>query len=310
MGELDRGLAEKINAEHRACEQAAATAVEHAMNAGDYLEEAKAGLAHGEFLPWLKENFEGSRQTADVYRKLASNRERLNCQRAGNLSIRGALAELSAPVAAKAPEPETSPVETAPEEPQDPMAALKVALEDDEEEWYDFERDVPLTKADIAYLVRVIGEDYEVGRRAAGLFFGGDPSGFPRLNPHGVRDPYIAVLTGRVLQECGLHTYYQLFEQFETTDPPLMRHDRTQLEFLLSLGRKEPDPYTADIVAMVGARSKLEFSKAQLSYLVGLFESGVPQAEVAGYVRKAKRDGESVYYAAGHREVCGPGHYL
>jgi hypothetical protein len=100
MGEIDKRLAEKINAEHRAAEDAARSAVEHAMNAGDLLNEAKVSLGYGEWLPWLAANFAGSRQTADVYRKLAGNREQLEgteCQRAGNLSIRGALKELSAP---------------------------------------------------------------------------------------------------------------------------------------------------------------------------------------------------------------------
>lgn len=89
-------LADQINAEHRACEQAAATAVEHAIHCGEMLAEVKDNLKHGEWLPWLKTNFEGSRQTADVYRKLAANKDALNCQRASNLSIRGALTELEA----------------------------------------------------------------------------------------------------------------------------------------------------------------------------------------------------------------------
>lgn len=97
MGELELGsLAEKANAEHRACESAAATAVEHAMNAGEHLARVKASLAHGEFLPWLSANFEGSRRTASTYIRLADNREALNEKRASH-SIRGALAELSAP---------------------------------------------------------------------------------------------------------------------------------------------------------------------------------------------------------------------
>lgn len=98
-------LANQINAEHRACEQAATTAVEHAIRCGEMLAEVKDNLKHGEWLPWLKANFEGSRQTADVYRKLAANRDALNCQRASNLSIRGALAELEVKPAEKPTRP-------------------------------------------------------------------------------------------------------------------------------------------------------------------------------------------------------------
>jgi hypothetical protein len=89
-------LAEQINVEHRACESAATAAVEHAMNAGEHLAAVKVSLAHGEFLPWLSANFEGSRRTASTYIRLFDNRDALNEKRASH-SIRGALAELSAP---------------------------------------------------------------------------------------------------------------------------------------------------------------------------------------------------------------------
>ncbi len=91
------GLAEKINSEHRACEQAAKSAVEHAMNAGDYLAEAKEQAGHGNFGAWLAANFAGSERTAQTYMKLSRNRDALNPKHAADLSIRGALAELSTP---------------------------------------------------------------------------------------------------------------------------------------------------------------------------------------------------------------------
>ena len=45
MAEIERldGLANRINEEHRRCEGAVGAALEHAMNAGDLLTEAKAG---------------------------------------------------------------------------------------------------------------------------------------------------------------------------------------------------------------------------------------------------------------------------
>ncbi len=298
MQELAKGLAERINVEHRAVEEAARSAVEHAIVAGDLLNEAKEQLGHGEFGPWLLANFEGSRQTADVYRKLAARKDELSeCQRASNLSIRGALRELE-------PAREGGPAEqtTGADDPhrQEPMHALVHALAtpDGVEDW-DFERDVPLTKTDVEYLARVVRSEPEVGRVAAALFFGDDePCVFPKLNPHGVRDPYTAVLLGRVRQECGEFTYLQLFEQIELDDTPLIRHDPVQLKYLLSLAHKgEPDEETAEIVAMVGWRWKILHSVAQLSYLGDLCESGVSDEETAERVRTAKREGQSLYTA-------------
>ncbi len=101
MGELELGsLAEKANAEHRACEEAATTALSHAMNAGDLLTGAKARLPHGEFGAWLEENFAGSGRTARAYMRVARHRDELEAQRqtSATLSLDGALKALSAPV--------------------------------------------------------------------------------------------------------------------------------------------------------------------------------------------------------------------
>jgi len=88
-------LAARINAEHRACEVAVASAVEHAIRAGEMLVEAKKHSGHGNWLPWLQENFEGSHDTAQVYMRLARNREfLLNNEHARFSSIRGAVTEL------------------------------------------------------------------------------------------------------------------------------------------------------------------------------------------------------------------------
>jgi hypothetical protein len=297
MQELAKGLAERINVEHRAVEEAARSAVEHAIVAGDLLNDAKEQLGHGEFGPWLLANFEGSRQTADIYRKLAAHKDELSeCQRASNLSIRGALRELE-PAREDGPAEQTTGADDV--HRQEPMHALVHALAspDGVEDW-DFERDVPLTKTDVEYLARVVRSEPEVGRVAAALFFGDEPCVFPKLNPHGVRDPYTAVLLGRVRKECGEFTYLQLFEQIKLDDTPLIRHDPAQLKHLLSLAHKgEPDEETAEIVAMVGWRWKIRDSVAQLSYLGDLCESGVSDEETAELVRTAKREGQSLYTA-------------
>ena len=101
MGELELGsLAEKANAEHRACEEAATTALSHAMNAGDLLAGAKARLPHGGFGAWLEENFAGSGRTARAYMRVARHRDELEAQRqsSATLSLDGALNALSTPV--------------------------------------------------------------------------------------------------------------------------------------------------------------------------------------------------------------------
>lgn len=96
-GDTLEDLAAEINAEHRACEAAVASAVEHAIRAGEMLMEAKEQAGHGGWLPWLQDHFEGSADTAQVYIRLARNREFLldaKTERARFSSIRGAVTEL------------------------------------------------------------------------------------------------------------------------------------------------------------------------------------------------------------------------
>jgi hypothetical protein len=57
-------LAELIKADLDAAEKAG---IEHYRAAGEKLLEAKSQLKHGEFGPWLKNNFNLSRQTANRY---------------------------------------------------------------------------------------------------------------------------------------------------------------------------------------------------------------------------------------------------
>jgi len=86
-------LAVAIREQHEACEAAMSATVQHAIRAGELLAEAKAQVAHGEWLPWLSENFDGSRTVAWTYMRLASN-----VQRVEHLdSIREAITELAAP---------------------------------------------------------------------------------------------------------------------------------------------------------------------------------------------------------------------
>ncbi len=77
-------LAERINAEHRDCALAADAAVRHAIRCGVLLREAKAEAGHGGWLNWLRENFEGSPRTAQLYMKTSREAEGATTLRAAN----------------------------------------------------------------------------------------------------------------------------------------------------------------------------------------------------------------------------------
>lgn len=91
-------LADRINAEHRACLAAASDTLAHAMRAGDLLVEAKAGIGYGRWAGWLAKNFAGSARTAQVYMQLASHRAELGAkaQSSAYLPIVGAVKLLAA----------------------------------------------------------------------------------------------------------------------------------------------------------------------------------------------------------------------
>jgi hypothetical protein len=95
-------LAVEIRAEHDAAQGAWRTAVEHAINCGRLLLEAKAQLSHGEWGRWLEENFPASRRTAQGYMQLA--REAADARRVADLGVRGALKEIA--TATKVPCPD------------------------------------------------------------------------------------------------------------------------------------------------------------------------------------------------------------
>ena len=93
-------LSKRINAEHEACQTAMRSAVDHAMRAGELLIEAKAGLAHGQWLPWLEGSCGVSERTAQAYMRLARELPKLepeDAQRVADLPLRQVLAELAEP---------------------------------------------------------------------------------------------------------------------------------------------------------------------------------------------------------------------
>lgn len=93
-------LAVAINVEHAACGAALRTGLEHAIRAGELLLEARGRIAHGGWLPWLREHFEGAPRTAQAYMQVARRRAELegqDPQRVADVSFREALATLATP---------------------------------------------------------------------------------------------------------------------------------------------------------------------------------------------------------------------
>ena len=102
-------LAAQINAEHDAAESHARKAIEHARAAGEKLLLAKAGVAHGQWLPWLSANCPAvADRTARAYMQLARNWTTLESKTAtvADLTINEALKLLTAP------EADSNPLET------------------------------------------------------------------------------------------------------------------------------------------------------------------------------------------------------
>lgn len=77
-GQIIEGLAPPdyarvANEEHRLAREAFGSTLQHAIAAGEALMAAKAQLPHGQWLPWLVANFEGSERTAQAYMRVAAN---------------------------------------------------------------------------------------------------------------------------------------------------------------------------------------------------------------------------------------------
>lgn len=64
-------LAERVRKHHRYCHRRLVQSIEHALQAGQALLEAKELCCHGEWLPWLKDNCELHSRTAHRYMRFA-----------------------------------------------------------------------------------------------------------------------------------------------------------------------------------------------------------------------------------------------
>ena len=91
-------LAAEIRAEHDAAQHAAETATKHAIRCGLLLIEAKDGLTHGQWLPWLQKHCALSERTGQAYMRLARKHGELNAkkaQRVADLPVRDAMKEIA-----------------------------------------------------------------------------------------------------------------------------------------------------------------------------------------------------------------------
>lgn len=92
-------LAERINEAHGRAVEHAGKALDHALECGRMLLEAKRAIPHGGWLPWLRENVSFSERTAQAYMRLAERPAAIERMRAEgeNLSVRDALKKLATP---------------------------------------------------------------------------------------------------------------------------------------------------------------------------------------------------------------------
>lgn len=113
-------LAQAANEQHRLANDHAAKAIEHAFRCGEYLTKAKANVKHGEWLPWLEQNFEGTARTATNYMLIFRRQDEIqNRKHVSDLGVRGALEHLREIDEARRP-PEMELVTPDPESPDMP----------------------------------------------------------------------------------------------------------------------------------------------------------------------------------------------
>jgi hypothetical protein len=101
-------LAAGIKAEHEETTGALKSALDHAINAGELLIEAKSQLKHGQWLPWLRDHCAMPERTAQFYIHLARHRLELegsNPQRIADLTLMDAQRMLAKPAIVKSEAP-------------------------------------------------------------------------------------------------------------------------------------------------------------------------------------------------------------
>jgi hypothetical protein len=93
-------LATKINNAHYQVEQAFSSAMNHALEAGDFLLKVKKQVSHGGFAPWIRNNCEFADRMARAYMSVAVQFPKLpdeERQRVADMSLRGVLKLFASP---------------------------------------------------------------------------------------------------------------------------------------------------------------------------------------------------------------------
>lgn len=97
-GHEDDGLTAAIRREHEAAGTAARSAIEHAMECGRLLAQARQGIAHGGWESYVRDRCGIAPRTARVYLRLDRERDRLpNRQHVAGLTVREAVQVLTEP---------------------------------------------------------------------------------------------------------------------------------------------------------------------------------------------------------------------
>jgi hypothetical protein len=90
-------LAGEINKEHNLCLNAMRDSLQHAVNCGRLLMDAKELLPHGSWLPWLIDNCPFSERTAQAYMRVTQHYPELKSAVTADLTLDGALMLLQEP---------------------------------------------------------------------------------------------------------------------------------------------------------------------------------------------------------------------
>ena len=141
-------LAGQIEHEHQLASRDALSALQHALECGRLLIEAKADVGHGGWLDWLKANTSISVRRAQRYMRLATHEAELaKCDGASYFTIDGALAALATQPYGERPalEPPTQTQDDDPENGEELADELADKLADEEhgEEFADELADEP-----------------------------------------------------------------------------------------------------------------------------------------------------------------------
>jgi hypothetical protein len=105
--EDDEGLTAAIRREHEAASTAAQSAIEHALEAGRLLAQAREGIPHGGWESFVREHCGIAPRTARLYMQLDARRDRIgNRQHVAGLTLREAARLVAEPKATAPPQAE------------------------------------------------------------------------------------------------------------------------------------------------------------------------------------------------------------